>query len=300
MKAHPVTATRTLALYAPVLIVGNPCRFSTYAGLYGYVSRLPDKPEDGFWIETFRDHDAQPGETRKEWPRFNSTTVFNVQPADLRPLTGKARLARVARLMAHKRKEDAEDRDPALQSLLDQIHSPEAMAKERADRTAIEAEQARIGRVFTLPGVIKRGDKSAFPAYNDPTTKAISAELMDYAQRGPSKCTVTERARWAQCLEATAQASFWSPRAECRAIVKELDLDPMANEHEGALWRGKANAYAVNGTLRAEVIRLWNRGAQILYVQDMESKDTCWGSYKTGEPAGFLVTYAFRRKLPVA
>ncbi len=73
----------------------------------------------------------------------------------------------------------------------------------------------------------------------------------------------------------------------------------MADEHNAALYRDSARVYAVNGDLRKVAIRLWNRGAVILHIQDMEDANTCWGSYKKGEPAGYLIGYAFRRKLPV-
>ena len=163
----------------------------------------------------------------------------------------------------------------------------------------VEAESARIGEVFTLPGRIKRGDKSDYPSYQDPAVKKIDAELMGYAQSSPKNCTLTEKVRWRQALAAIAATSFWSGEPEVRALVKELDLDPMADEHAGALWTARKHVYVTRAKLRACAIRLWNNGAAFLYIQDMEGPDTCWSDYKSSAPTGFLITYAFRRKLPL-
>jgi len=123
---------------------------------------------------------------------------------------------------------------------------------------------------------------------------------MGYADAGPSACNLTELARWKQCLAATDATSFWSGRDEARAVVKEFDLDPMTDGYGDALWRKRGSVYAPNGGLRDVIIRLWNMGAAIHGIEDMEDKDTCWGYYETGEPKGFSVEFAFRRRLPVS
>ncbi len=284
---------------SPVLVVGNVCRhrISVYVGLYGYVSAHHD---GALCVSLFRSHDAEPSETSRDWPRFNVTTAFRVKPADLRPLTGKARLARVARLIAHEKAEAAKEKpDSVVDSIMANLCKPEAIAKREADYAALEAEHKRLGRVFTLSGTIKRGNKSAFPRFRDDATRAIVAERDEYAYRKSGVLTVTERARWQQANEAIDSTSFWSGRDECRDLVRELDLDPMASSHEGALWRNEGTVYCVNGSLRAAAFRLWNKGAQFLYIQDMRGPDECWGTGDKGEPAGFLISYAYRRKLPI-
>lgn len=293
MKSKP------FSLGSPVLITGNPCRFTPYIGCFGYISRADD---DGtYWVETLRFPTLENSWDKAREERGDaSTTVFHVKPSDLRHLTGKERLARVAWLKKLTNKREAEDKeDSVVASIIADFTSPETVKRQREEADEIAAERVRIGEVFKLPGRIKRGDKSDYPAYNDPIVEAISEELRGYAQKGPKACTLTERARWPQCLEATGACSFWSPRAECRALVKELDLDPMADEHAAALYQNKGSVYAENGSLRKAALRLWNKGAAILYIQDMEDAETCWASYKKGEPRGYLINYAFRRKLPV-
>lgn len=283
----------------PVLVVGNISRFRTCAGFFGYIEKYFPK-EDTFHVLllTRQEYTKDYSRRREEAGSFDTTTEM-AKAADLRPLRGLERLARVRALRKHQAQKAPEPRDTKLDALIKKWSSAKYIEQERKDREALEAESRRIGNVFTLPGRIRRFDKSQFPAYRDPVVEEISRELMEYAARGPSKCTLTERARWVQCLAATEATSFWSPRKEVRALVKELDLDPMISEFEDALYRDKQYLYVPNGKLRAEAIRLWNRGAVLLQIQDMQDANTCWSSYKEGAPAGFSITYAFRRKLPV-
>ena len=288
-------------LYSPVLILGNLCRHTTSIGLYGYVSKTPgSKDGSDYWVEAFRDHEGEPSEKSKDWPNFRTTTFYSAKPSDLRPLTGKARLERVARLVKHKQKEKAKEKsDPKWNALMASLLTPEAVNRRQTEEQAMATETARIGRVFTLPGVVKRGDKSTYPAYKSPEVNAVAEELRGYANKGPKECTLTERARWKQCLETIECVSFWSNREECRAVVREFDLDPMADEHNGALYRHKIgeSVWAKDGELRATVIRLWNKGAQILHIQDGQDPETCASDEKQAK--GFLISFGFRRKLPV-
>jgi hypothetical protein len=291
--------SKPFVLGSPVLIIGNPCRFTSFVGCFGYISRL----EEGgtYWVETLRAPTLEdPYDKAREERGDLSTTIFHVKPSDIRHLTGKDRLARVVRLKRLVRREEVKDKDRSVvNKIMADYDTPEARKIRADEEAAISAEYTRIGQVFKLPGQIKRHDKSDYPAYRDPIAEAISQELMTYAHKGPKACSINERARWKQCLEATNACSFWSPRAECRALVKELDLDPMIDGDETALYRDKGDIYTVNGALRAAALRLWNKGAVILYIQDMESPETCWSSYKGSEPNGYLVSYGFRRKLPI-
>ncbi len=300
--------TTSFSVGDPVLVIGRMCTVKTCVGLFGYIERVYTPEECGHKEDTpnlsiillsypsFDPDDYLSKGSNEKHGHFD-TWSGTARASDLAPLTNVKHLARVAALKAKRAEEEAnKEDDPEWDAKLAEMTSPETMAKWKADRAEVEAESARIGKVFPLPGAIKRGNKGGFPAYRD--IQQVTHELMGYAQRGPKGCTLTERARWGQCLEVTDQVSFWSPRQEVRDIVKELDLDPMASEHESALYRNHGREYVTNGGLRDVVIRLWNRGAIILYVQDMEGPDTCWASYKETEPKGYQVSYAFRRKLP--
>jgi len=283
----------------PVCVVGNICTIKTCIGLFGYVTEVYENGE--LYLSLLSKPTLEdPADKLEETHGRFKTWGARAQPHNLQPLKDKDCLARVAAL---KEFVATNVRDPKTAELVNSIikktSTPEWVEKRKQEEVEIAEETKRIGQVFTLPGDIKRGDKSNFPAYHDPVVEAISAELMRYAYVGPSKCTLTERARWKQCLQATDMASFWSGEQEVRDVVKEFDLDPMTDGYEYALWRKCSNEYAKAGELRTLIIKLWNKGANIHKIIDMEDKDTCWASYKSSKPAGFLVYYGFRRKLPM-
>lgn len=283
----------------PVLVVGRVCSTKTCVGLFGFVQReWPDQGLLSVVLLTYPSIEDDEDQRRKEARGEFSTWFTQGKPSDFRPLTDPVALARVEAM--RKVKDVPDEPDPALDALIAEFTAPEAMKAEQARTDAIEARSLEMGSVYQLPGVIRRGDKSRFPAFSDPAAQVISNELMGYAHAGPSKCSLDEMARWKQARAATEALSFWSPREECRALVKELDLDPMADVFESALWRNKGTTYAPNGGLRAAVIALWNSGAQILEIEDMGDADTSWGRGSTGEPGGFGISYGFRRQLPVA
>lgn len=283
----------------PVLVVGRICTVKTCLGLFGRVTKVHP---DGSLSLSLLSHPTLEEESdirAEKHGRFDTWTA-TANHEDLRHLTGKSRLARVA---AHEANEEANQkpkRDSVADEIMADMFKPEAIAKRKEHDAAVEAEGKRIGQVFRLPGVIKRGDKSKFPAFHHPDVEAISSELMGYAASGPKDCTLTELARWKQCLAATDATSFWPGCEEVRAVVKEFDLDPMTDGYEDALWCKRGKAYVKNGELRSLVIRLWNQGKFIHQIIEMEDEDTCWSSYKDTKPAGFLVYFGSRRKLPVS
>lgn len=288
----------TFAVGDPVLVVTSPCRIKTCVGLFGFISGVyPDqgKVSARLLCDPTLDDDAdRRREARGDYHAWSVTGT----PSDFRPLADSASVARVIRFRDDEARASRGSRVP--NALLDEMCSPAAIQASQHRTARIAACSERMGPVFRLPGIIKRGDKSGFPSYRDPEVEKISTELRGYADRGPAKCTLRQMARWKQAREATGATSFWSSRPECRALVKALDLDPMTDGHEGALWTRKGSVYAPNGSLLQEAIKLWNDGAHIHQVLDMEDQDKCWASYKTGEPAGFLIYFAYRRKLPLA
>ncbi len=297
---------------SPVLIVGNPSTIYTCAGLFGYVSRVwtPEenqKPDPSYYVTLLRyptvdGWDAKNDRAKEERGEFNTTTQ-TCDAADLRPLKNRAALARVARMKASEEaKERAKTPDPVWEAKLAAMSTPEAWAKEKADREAVEAESARIGSVFRLPGRIARGDKSEFPAFRSPEVQAITDERNGYAYRpkGPRDCTVTERARWRQANDTINCASFWSPDADVRALVKELDLDPFADGHETALYKGRGWLFATRADLRREAFKLWNKGAIIETINEAADPDTHFTPRNEGDRApGFFLHFAYRRTLPI-
>ena len=283
----------------PIIVLGRICSVSTCVGLFGYISNV--WPEDGGKLTvrllrhpTLEDRSDIAAEKAG---RFESS-CYTALPGDLRRLTDSESLSRVAAFKLQQQAKD--DRpSPAVTAIMERFASEEGRRTMREDREAVEAENKRIGQVFTLPGAIKRGNKSNFPAFSDPTIQENSSELRGYAAAGPKNCTLEQRARWTQCLEATDSASFWSGQQEVRDLVRELDLDPMTDGHSSALWCRRGSVYAKVGDLRNAVIKLWNTGAVIHKIQDMDSEDSSWSTYKGGEPNGFLIDFGFRRELPV-
>lgn len=208
--------------------------------------------------------------------------------------------ARVTALMEVDRKdkeeETPEDREEAKAFF---AYVDDVLKRKAQEEKELEEEQKRLGNVFTLPGKIRRGDKSQFTAFHDPVIEAASSEVRRYAVMERKDLTLEMKVRWGQANALVEQASFWSMRKECRDLVKELDLDPFVDEHEDALYGDKKHQYAPNGRLRHEAVNIWNEGRVIVYIQDMEDENTCWGSYKDGQPNGFLITHVKRRQLPI-
>lgn len=284
-----------------VMIVGNPSKYETAIGLYGYI--LNQNSEGNFNVEAFKDHKPCKAEANKQWPSFRTTAFSNVVASDLRPLHKKNAKFRTARLMAFREKEKAAETKEEKakdakrwRSILAKITSPKSLARQKALDKKIETVQAKIGQVFYISRMT-RLDKSTYPAYRSPTIEAIESELHRYASKGPKECTITELARWRQCQEIIAQASLWSNHDECRSVVQEFDLDPYVDEFNGALYRRLSSPYIPHGELRQAVIAAWNRGENILYIQDAEAPTTCARDEKSA--TGFFLTVAKRRQLPV-
>ena len=276
----------------PILVVGNISNIVTCVGRYGYITKF--FPEEQEFCVKLLDHNSNED-------RDNHTWTDSGKAEDFIHLTDPKALVRVKQLKEKDAKEMAEAvPDPKFEAFLKLMHSTEEVEANKLREQQIEEELKRIGPVFTLPGAIKRGDKSKYPAYRDPQVEKISSEIRMYAASDKDS-TITELARWRQGHAMVEQTSFWSPRQEVRDVVKELDLDPMIEEFNDALWHKSKKTYVETGKLRNAAIRIWNKGDTILYIQDMADKDTCWGpyTYNKTEPAGYLITHASRRKLPV-
>jgi hypothetical protein len=196
----------------PVLVVGRICTVKTCVGLFGYVERIYTTKEVGgdesspnlsvklLNYPTFPKDDYLSKHSAEKYGRFDTWTAI-AHAADLIPLTDAKALARVNALKAKDAEEKAKQKpDPVWEAKLAAMCSDESNARWKKREDEVKAENERIGRVFTLPGCIKRGDKSDYPTFKD--IRYINSEVMNYAARGHDKCTLTERARWRQCLEA--------------------------------------------------------------------------------------------------
>ena len=281
----------------PVLVVGCLSRFRTCVGLFGFVDSIFPKEGEIFACLLTRPdlkdrHDRWA--ERQGRPDYTHETGT---PGDFIPLTGKGRIARVEALKAHVAAKDKTP-SPAFKAIMDDAERPEKRARWAAEEASVAARSAEMGELYKLPGKLKRGDKSEFPAYRDPAVQAIDAVVMGYAARGPKGLTLDDRVRWKQALHARDGASFWSGRPEVRALVQELDLDPMTDGHEYALWKDAGSVYTPTAQLRRTAITLWNKGAAILRIQEATDPDTCWRG-KDGEAPGFHIQFAYRRRLPL-
>lgn len=282
---------------SPVLIINHYDGIRTSSGLFGYVSRLND---DGtFWVNVLSSPTLDTDYDRRREERGELyTTLFKVKAESMRPLKGKSRLARVTRLKKLMDKEKDEE-DPKLEALIAESCSPEAQAKRKAKQDAINEESARIGNVFKVTGAIERYRKGGYPAYHHPDNQAINRELMGYAQKGPSACTVTEMARWKQCHPALAQCSFWPDDSDVRQLVNELDLDPMTDYMDNALYQDMGTVFALCADLRRTVVKLLNKGFHIGHIDLAEDAHTLWSDYKKEPHKGYFIRFVKRRKLPV-
>lgn len=283
---------------APIRVVGNICPVQTCIGLFGFVVKVYD---DGRCFVRLLSHptlESADGVRAEEFGNFDTWSA-TAAPTGLRHLTEESALSRVAALKAVEFVDEDRALSDNVSRVLARCLTPEAKAKQKAENDAVVAESMRIGDVYPLPGRIERGNKSNYPSSCDPLVEVITGELRQYSEAGPKKCSITEMARWRQALAAREATSGWSGRDEVRAVVREFDLDPMTDGYGDALWTKRGGAYVANGGLRALVIDLWNMGAVISQIDDMEDEDTYWSSYKPGEPAGFMVYFAFRRQLSI-
>lgn len=293
----------------PVQVVGYLCTNRTCIGLFGFVERIWTPEEMGrpdrapLYVALLQDPDLEDPSARAKEERAKhrfdwDTWTCSAYHKDLIPLTDPVALARVARYKEAVAAYWDEPRDPVVDKIMD-----DAIRNDHKERDKlVEARAAELWPQFRLPGGIERGDKSGYPAYRDPAVYLRSQEVQGYAcrqgPRGEDLWTIEERARWKLCLEAVEQASFFSPMEEVRRLVHELDLDPMADNFNKTLYRGFGSVYAPKGQLRNKVIPVWNKGAVVLDITEMQDEETCWSDYHGKEPNGFLVYYAFRRTLP--
>jgi hypothetical protein len=282
-------------------VTGYLCQIRTLIGYVGYVDKL--YPEEGrvhlqlIGPKLPLSKEDMLREERDGHPWLLPTSnVANYN--QIRRLEDPKEIARVKRYRVVKTKEDEDEKesDSVVDEIMRDIDASIDRDKERKDR--LDALAATLPIKWVLPGHIKRGDKQNFPAYRDPKVEEAWTFVQHCAAK--NEWTDEERVRWAQGLEIVDQSSFWSPRQECRSLVHELDLDPMKDEHAYALYQPRKHVYAPNDTLRDAVIPLWNKGYEILYIQDMDDENTCHSSWRSNQPKGFLVTYAKRRKLPEA
>lgn len=293
----------------PIIVIGNICSVRTLVGLYGYITKIYSEKDAGgpgkpcITVEVFQNPDL-PGKKPKFGHDWTAGAV--ARPQDLIPMGRSTisafdqKLLRVEELKAKKKKEKA-DRKPEEEKLLNEVVKS-AMQKSalgrRRDKLVVAASQ-KMGQVFPRSGFVKRGDKSQFLCYRTKEVQVADDEICRYAVRDNNRWTIKELARWTQARELVDQSSFWSPRQECRDVVKEFDLDPYADEFNNALRHQEGRLYAKNGELRNKILHLWNRGACILTIDDMKDETTCWGFPDEGEPAGFSIHYAFRRVIPI-
>lgn len=292
------------------MIVGFTGRISPAVGLFGYVSTIwikeghpatyyvkaLRKPE----LETDRDIDTE------LQGRFDSTGV-SCKEEDIVWLTDPKQVARV---VAMKTIDEADEAEPETEeerksearwaAFFERTQTEEYKAKERATKAAILAEREKIIGVFTLPGAITRSRKSGFAAYSHPDVRKLEHEVMMYAQCDKlDDLSPMERARWSYARELIDQTSFWPDMDEVRDLVAELELDPMADEFNYALYRDIEDDYVPTGSLRDKGIQLWNQGAIILRIQAMNGPQTCWSYEDKEQPSGYSVKYGFRRQLPI-
>lgn len=292
-----------------VLVVGRPCEFRTCAGLFGYVEHVwgekESKQEGGaiginlLRYPTLEGWNSESEKRGEKSGRFSDYYV-TAKLTDVVELTDPKAIARVAEYQKAKQKEREEQKeDEKLQAIIKDICDSK---DEHSDRNlAVQRETERIGSVFSLPGYIKRGNKSNYPAFRSAEVQKIVNERNGYAYCGKkySEFSLTELARWRQANEMIDRASFWIDDADVRALVRELDLDPFADNFNSALYIDKGWVFASRKDLRREAIRLWNKGAIITQIHGGENADTNWSEDKGPVAPGFLIHYSIKRKLPV-
>ena len=301
IKKRGAGELRAFRVGSPVLVVGRLDTIKICVGLYGYVECVwteeeSETPGGSLSVvllsnPTLDGWDAKSDRAREARGDFKTWEAI-AQTADLRPLTGAARLMRVAALRESKQEKSARKPDPKFDGFMAKMRSPAYRDREKAEAGKIAAANARIGSVFPFVGPIKRGDKSGFPAYNDAGPQAAWHEVAGYAQEPRENRTITELARWGQANRALECVSHWSPDPDVRALVRELDLDPMSDGRESALYHRDGWVFAARADLRREAFKLWNAGAQIVKIDEAEDSETGWSSYSPFKPAVVVRIFA--------
>jgi hypothetical protein len=290
----------------PILVTGYLCKFGNRLGYVGYVDKVwsPKQAHEGktLSLKLLKPLPLSKSDLRKEndpqYGDFDSTSG-QARPDQVRKLTDPKELDRVQRFMAAE-KAEAEKETPEEKAKWKKFMASctRSASKDLKERERLDAIARKIGPKWTLPGKIERGDKSAFCTYGDPVIQEASEHVRRCAVREQSELTDNDKIRWAEGNALTSQASFWSPTEECRDAVKEFDLDPFKSHFCSALYLPHSHTYAPNGTLREKLIEIWNRGEEILHIEDMDGPDTCHTRIMGRTPQGFSISHAKRRKLP--
>jgi hypothetical protein len=272
-------------------------------GLTGFIQKVldyPQKPKITYHLSLLRDQTPGRYEEKAEAAgRFDHRISEFCSAKHFVPLPKKD--PRFARTLAFKNAEFAPESEPspAIVALAEKLSSEEYREKEQAENTKIHKVMAKIRKEFTLPGKIERGDKSHFSQFRDPMVDAYSNEVRRYACEPREKRTTHELARWRLCHEITDQASFWSGEEEVRDAVFQLDLDPYRDEHAGALYFKREYLYCEKGTLLQKLVPLWNKGHEILCIQNMIAEERCHSGQADEPINGYLVTHSKRNQLPI-
>lgn len=266
-----------------VVVVGRLKASQTTVGLFGFVESVSEKEVVSVVLLKYRTYDPVFATENQENAGIFQVIQAHGEHSDFKMLEGPVGIARVENMKRHFAQ------TPETPSTIRDI------IKHLIGIRMRDEDEVDVGQCYTLSNSVTRYEKN-YPSYYQEEARKISEDVRRWASC--DTVTPTERAKWKQALVILDKCSFWSDKPECRDVVQELDLDPFKDGFNTALYETKT-VYAPNGSLRTFVIRLWNDGAEILRIEDMEDETTCWGYDKRGEPNGFLVTVGSRRYLPV-
>ena len=277
MKAIPPVGTFIRVVRQPA-----DSHISTVTGLHGWISHT--FPDDSSFLAMLVEERMLGG---------SNTTSEALLPGDFVVIKPNARLLKK---FAEWEAKQNQPKDPQVEKLFCRLQAD----GKRFAREAAAVEKAKAGKVnpYLLPNGLARDSKFNFPTYEE-FELAGHGHSKRFIACQERKLTVAEKARLSWLNQASDRTSFWSGNKRVRALVQELDLDPLVRRFDGALYCEEKKFFVPARQLRVVVIREINRGRLILSISGGKLDGKAEELIAYGEePTHFCITTARRRKLP--
>ena len=274
-----------------IRIVRQPSRdhIRTYTGLKGWISHsFPE--EHKYIVQLAKFPDAKASSTE-----INSLTCTTITDGDFCLIKPTHNLKTLQAKYLVQAQEDR--KDEKLQKLHDTLNSTEFAARDQANRSA----QARFREGKTNPylpaNAVLRFCKYQYPTFAEFAEAGHSAKQASIAAK--AVLSVEDKVHLAWLNEASSRCSFWSDLPLVRALVKELDLDPMLDKFNESLYYKVSTQLVSRKQLRVYVIRQLNLGRIILEITGATSEGrVAWEYGNKAEATHFHVKTGQRRQLP--
>jgi hypothetical protein len=277
MKTMPKVGTFIRAMRQPV-----DSHIGTITGLRGWVSHT--FPEENSLIAVLIEERMLGG--------LNATSE-SMKPGDYVVIKPNSSLLKKFAEWEDKQKQP---KDPQVEALFSRVHAE----ADRFVKENEEVEKGKQGKVnpYLLPNGLARNSKFNFPTYQE-FELAGHGQSKRFIASQERKLTIAEKVMLTWLNQASDRTSFWSGDKRIRALVQELDLDPLIRRFDGALYCGEKKFFVPARKVRVIVIREINRGRLILSIAGGKLDGKAEELTACGEePTHFYITTARRRKLP--